>query len=239
MTRKALLIVCPGTAGTQQYLAGTLVDANNYEKFLWSKYGGDWYSSEIETLVNPTISEVKRAIQSIQADYSFVVYSGHGGVGNVDDRMYIELTDGDILINDLKTKSKWQSLIIDSCRTIFRQILNEVELKAFSDRSYGIAADARKKFEEHFQICEEGIVTIYACGKGQAAGDDKEVGGVFSASLIKVGRNWGQSTGYSSVLDLSGAFDEAVRLMNRDFITTQTPELNGGRRKYYFPFAVR
>ena len=239
MTRKALIIVCPGVVNARGYLPGTIVDANNYERFLYSYYGGDWYSYEIEVLTNPTSSTVKDKVKKIDSDYSFIVFSGHGGTGNLDDRMYIDLIDEDIAITDLKTNSKWQTIIIDSCRTIFRQVLNEMELKAFSDRSIGIISDARKKFDNHLQICEEGIITIYACAKGQAAGEDGQVGGVFSSSLIKVGRNWGKTSGVNSILDLSDAFDSAVNIMNIDFVTTQQPELNAGRRKYYFPFSVR
>ena len=239
MTRKALIIICPGTINTRGYLPGTVVDANNYEKFLYSYYGGDWYSFEIEVLTNPTVNTVKDKVKGIDSDYSFIVFSGHGGTGNLDDRMYVDLVDGDIGISELKTSSKWQTLIIDSCRTVFRQILNELQLKAFSDRSLGSITNARKKFDDHLMICEEGIITIFACGKGQAAGEEREVGGVFSSSLIKAGRNWGKTSGRNSILDLNDVFDEALKIMNTDFVTTQQPELNAGRRRYFFPFAVR
>lgn len=239
MTRKALIIVCPGQANARGYLPGALVDANNYEKFFYSYYGGDWYASEIEVLKNPNVNEVKEKIGEIESDYSFVVFSGHGGTGHADDRMYVDLADGDIQVNQLLTESKRQTLIIDSCRSIFRQILNESELKAFADRSMGRVINSRKEFERHLEICEEGVITIYSCARGQAAGEDEEVGGIFSSSLIKAGRNWGNSSGENHVLDLEDAFKGALQIMNREFVTRQQPELNGGRRYLYFPFAIR
>jgi caspase domain-containing protein len=239
MTRKALLIACPGNQGERDYLPGTLVDTENYHDFLYSYHGGDWYGSEINKLVNPSSQLVTQSIQSISSDYSLVVFSGHGGVGKSDNRMYAELKNGGFDVHGFKTNAKRQTLILDTCRTIFEQPEKKSLIKALMESDFGHVSNARQIFDAHLEACEEGLIVVYSSKVGQASGETSISGGFFSSSLLKAGKNWGKSTGTSPVLDFQNAFESAVKIMNATYLTLQDPEIEGGRRKNYFPFAIR
>jgi len=240
MTRKALIIVCPGIEGQSGYLAGTLLDKKNYHDFLYSQIGGDWYHSEITELINPTVGDVQREIKAISQDYSFIVYSGHGGISTTDNTLYLCLTDGDLSINLLKTTAKRQTIIIDSCRSFFTPSVNDNLVKMMSESISNTISNARKVFEDGLAECDEGIIILYSSKPGQASGDEPRIGGVFSSSLIKVGKEWGKNRGANQILSLDTAFNSAVNLIKTNFpLSTQEPEINGGRRNKYFPFALR
>src|SRR5438093_492807 len=105
VSRKALIIACPGYRGVQGYLPGTLHDIENYTSYLYSSLGGSWEEDEIEILTNPTGIEVSRAISRITAHYSFIVYTGHGFTHTGDRTTYIDLDDGEYSISLLNTSS--------------------------------------------------------------------------------------------------------------------------------------
>jgi hypothetical protein len=202
--------------------------------------GGDWHNWEVKTLRNPTIEDVKVEVESISSDYSFIVFSGHGGIETTEGRMYVELGEEYLFIGELKTKSRWQTLIFDTCRTFFVKTKSFSLKKAMKEAVQPSIIHARQRFEASLQRCEEGVIQIYSSLPGQASGDDPEAGGVFSSSFIRAGKIWGENEAEGdSVMDLRSAFDKGVVIMNNTFLTTQEPQLNVGRRRFVFPFAIR
>lgn len=241
MTRSALIIACPGEeSDAKNYLPGTKVDLENYKNFLQSDYGGKWYSWEIETLINPTGREVKDAAGNMNSDYSFIVFTGHGGIRKEDEQGFIWLGD-DLFPNViLKTQAQKQTIIFDSCRTVIEGHVKEFSKSILNELRAEQVIDARKIFDKHLSICEDGIVELYACSKNESARENAKDGGYYSNSLIKVGKSFGKSVqGRDEVLDLYDANSKAIVYMNENFLTIQSPEYNGGRRRNHFPFAVR
>lgn len=70
MIRRALIIYCDNTPSDP--LPGPVQDNANYRKFLTSYLGGEWHSSEIRSLQNPTKLQVEQARQNFMkgADYT-------------------------------------------------------------------------------------------------------------------------------------------------------------------------
>jgi len=56
ITRKAILIGCPGSGNS--FLRGVAEDLTNMEIYLQSDKGGRWFPSEIVMLTNPSFEKV-------------------------------------------------------------------------------------------------------------------------------------------------------------------------------------
>ncbi len=77
------------------------------------------------------------------ADYTFMVFTGHGFIDEINGRkhQFVELKDGDILVQTLRTKSLRQTLIVDSCRGfLFRLNCIEYGQEYFYDLTDGTSS---------------------------------------------------------------------------------------------------
>ena len=119
MKRKALIIGCFGGYRGLELLKGASVDLINYQTFLQSNIGGEWHKDEIIILEETNSSELNNIISSIEADYSFIVFTGHGFINSFSKEDSICLKDKDVSITCLVTSSKRQTIIIDACRENF------------------------------------------------------------------------------------------------------------------------
>ncbi len=234
VTRKALIIAAPGKG--KYFLEGVLADVNNYKSFLKSGIGGNWFDHEIEQLINPKANDLQIKLNNTNTDYSFIVFAGHGGYKREDGKDYLEINDDEFFeALRLRTNSKRQTIIVDSCRTQMA-LLNSMG-KSLTLESGGDSAQKRSLFDAHLMKCEEGIIRIFSTSKDQAAEEDKD-GGLFSSSLIKVSTDWANARNSGdNILDIKDAFDLACIKME-DVTHIQKPEINPGRRNYFFPFAI-
>lgn len=239
MIRRALIIYCDDTESG--YLSGPSADNTNLRTYLTSYAGGNWFNEEIKSLNNPTSQEVSDAISSLGiADYTFVVFSGHGWINTDEDNtQYLEVADDDIPINNLITASDRQTIIIDSCRG-FISPLNESFNKALtgSVRTYSATASTRTLFNLLVLKAEEGISVMYAASENQSAVDSPK-GGAYINSLITVCRNWVITDKISNGLTIKKAHDLAIPFMKKNFITNQKPVMEEEKRLRYFPLAVK
>jgi hypothetical protein len=238
MIRKALIIYCDDTESGP--LVGPQADNTHVREHLTSKMGGEWYEREMVSLNNPTIKQVKHAVSThlADADYTFTVFSGHGGVNSINKRQYLELADGDIPISDLTSNSKRQTLIIDSCRgfytpapRLFSKSL-DAALESLSKPS------TRKIFDLELAACEEGQTILFAASVNQTARDSNR-GGAYLFSILRVSELWYDSTSNVQKFSLKDAHDRGVRYMNVHFSTTQTPVIEPEKRRNFFPLAVK
>ena len=181
MKKRILLI------GNNNGLDGVNVDFRNYSEFFQSKIGGEWYSSEIIPMMNPSrlavlnkINELKR----MSLDYIIVVFSGHGGQER---ETVLELNKNGELISEseLKNISKRQLNIYDCCRS-FPQLENFVgrSLKMF-DSGGRIENSTRLAYEKKIQDAITQQACLYACSIGETA-EDTSQGGVYSVNLLEV-----------------------------------------------------
>lgn len=121
MTRKAIIIGNNTGHGASKFLAGVTLDLQNYRDYLISAGGGSWNfttlgNTEVKILENANRATILAEIRNCNADYSFVVFTGHGYMKSKDELTYICVADGEISEDELRTASSKQSLILDCCR---------------------------------------------------------------------------------------------------------------------------
>lgn len=273
MTKKALIIIVPGHENTKGFLPGTKVDLQNYSRYLKSSAGGKWDTNEFEYLVNPTGNQIKQKVQSIYSHYSFVVFSGHGGINRYNNRFYIDAIDGSLDAIYLKTNADKQLVIFDTCRSYYFEDISDSNYSNFEGKilegsplvanigkesflNKGIrmqlysknlekfhaklVLNSKKLFDDYISICDTGIIQLYSSSIGQASGDDPKKGGYYSSSLIIGGYKWNhQNANNQHILDIFDANELAQKIMSELYFTNQKSEILGGRRRFWFPFAIR
>lgn len=100
------------------------------------------------------------------------------------------------------------------------------------------AIDYAAKWLESLNDCSEGIVTMWACSKGEEAGEDSsttsKAGGYFSTALMKAAYNWNKITDpLYQIYKTSEAFTDARSLIHDP---QQNPEYEP--KWLAFPFAI-
>lgn len=239
MKRKALIIYCTNTASGK--LSGPIHDNNNIRNYLQSDVGGQWAKNEIVSLRNPTKQMIASVIQQDFADidYSFVVFTGHGCINQINGIQYLEISDGDISIKRLVTAAPRQTIIIDACRG-YEKINDSLE-KSFSNlyENFSGHPNTRQIFDAAVMQAEEGITVLYSADKDQSSLDTNK-GGAYLYSLLSVCKQWEQNISrtylYYSIKD---AHLDACEYLDENFITMQHPVMNQEKRKRYFPIAVK
>jgi len=239
MTRKALIVYCDNTESGK--LPGPSADNQNLRTHLTSPLGGDWYDSEIISLNNPTKLQVLQSIRTIGvADYSFVVFSGHGYINTADNhKQYVELSDGDLSISNLVSNSKRQTIIIDACRGYYSPT-TQMFSKGLSGtfENFSGRQSTRKLFDHHLNNCEEGLSVMYAASKNQSA-SDSDKGGAYLFSILKVCEIWAQNDSKKQKFSIRDAHNSGIIYMNKNFETKQKPTMHAEKRMRYFPLAVK
>ena len=239
MKRKALIIYCNDTPSGE--LRGPYQDAVNLRTFLMSMLGGEWYESEIGFLKNPTSALVRQAVRTYLsgADYTFVVFSGHGFI-NTDEnnRQYIELADDSIPIGSLISKAPRQTMIIDACRGYYSPTRASLSVfEGIGDIHHFEEASTRQIFDNAVLKAEKGLTIMYAASRNESALDTNK-GGAYLFSLIAYANRWEKTNRKFRVLPLNTANTRATELMHQTFETIQNPVINAEKRINHFPFAV-
>ena len=239
MNRKALIVYCTDTNSGK--LTGPKMDNENIRKYLKSDVGGQWYDDEIISLENPTIGKVRRCIANEfdDADNSFIVFTGHGGIDETDGQDYLEVVDGDVSLSTLITDAPRQTLIIDACRGYFRRIPDSLQ-KSFSNvyEYFSGHPNTRIIFDRAVSQAEEGLTVLYSASANQSSLDTNK-GGAYLYSLLSICKEWEKvDKGREEYLGLKNAHEMACEYLWDNFLTTQKPAMNIEKRKFYFPIAV-
>jgi hypothetical protein len=241
MTRRALIIGAPGPLQTPRYLAGVGIDFQNYKQFLLSASGGAWEEGEISQLIEPTRQGLLTRLQRMQADYTLLVFTGHGGTGQNNGLPFVEINSlGEYAsVNELRTGADRQLVVLDSCRTFVAGLsgLMTEGLQHFPSSLQ--AAQARQLYDDQLARCEAGRVVCFSCKAGTASADTPE-GGLFSNTLFTTTQQW---------VDSSGTFDtlpvlHAIRQCQQALVATGQPQVpslwsSPSTRQQWFPWAVR
>jgi hypothetical protein len=240
MKRRALIIYCDNTESGE--LDGPPFDNENYRSFLTNNIGGRWKDNEILSLQNPKSALVNRAVREFLngSDYTFTIFTGHGFL-NADDnnRQYLEVSDCDISILNLRTTAKRQSLIIDACRGFHSP--SQALLKGFSELYEYFTGDpysTRQIFEKAVMGAEEGWTVLYAASRNQTA-LDTDNGAAYLLSLLFCAENWAENDNKYNIIDLKVIHEYAKVYLYENFDTIQIPSMNKEKRLRYFPFAVK
>lgn len=238
MKRHALIIGSPDDS-----IKGVYDDMKNYRSFFESSVGGRWYATEITTLESPDKATVQRELDKLKsADYSVVVFAGHGEYSTVDRTTILQLNPNvKISENDLKQGAPMRTLILDACRVLTKTTLREVLAKsAIAMDSLVDTKSSRVIFDEHLEKCHPGLATMYGCALSEGAGDIPGEGGRYSSTLIRASRDWVSSSpiGRSLVLTVSDVHDTAAKIVQRNSGSTQNPKSDFPRTLPRFPFAI-
>lgn len=241
MSRRALIIYCDNTPSKP--LVGPIADRNNFFRFLTSPLGGSWDEGEIVPLRNPTITRVKNAIRRLNgADYTFIIFTGHGEVRqkSINNIQYLELSDGDISVLELRSTAPKQTIIVDACRGYakdtdieFAKAMEHLEESGFAGRE-----STREIFDSWLNQCENGLVVLYAASEDETALDTPN-GAAYLLSLLICAEAWAETDKKYSVLPLNIVHEWAVAFVSENFETIQVPEIKGQKRRNFFPFAVK
>lgn len=238
MKRRALIIYCDDTESGK--LEGPSKDNDNFREYLTTSLGGNWHNKEILSLRNPSSVSVTKAVKEFLngADYTFIIFTGHGYINTDNNRQYIELSDTDVSIFNLRTTAKRQTLIIDACRGFFSRTAHL--LKGFGQQfeSFVGKPDSRKMFDNAVLRAEEGWTVLYAASKNQTALDTFR-GAAYLLSLLKVAENWGDIDKKHNILPINVTHSRAKTYLSQNFETIQVPAKNAEKRITYFPFAVK
>lgn len=187
MKRRALLI------GNSRGLAGVKRDIANMRQFLMGRYGGAWRNGEIETMMNPSLSDLKSKLKVIKAeqnDFVIVLFSGHGGYERT---TVLEINGQNEIIDDTELigLAPRQISIFDCCRVVCsyqeeREMLMERKLFSITDSVDTI----RQRYDSRIiqAIPQQG--RLYACRIGQCAHDHEDGRGAYYLNnLLKHARS--------------------------------------------------
>lgn len=242
MKRRAVIIEASNVPG-ESFLPGAVEDASNYEKYLQSLAGGEWYNFEINVVRNKKIAVVRAAIAATaDADYSLIAFSGHGSharsLNRELDETRICLDGGELAVSDLNSGSDRCLVVVDCCRKIMTTTITKAFALNMEAHQRAAERSTRAIFEETVQSSEKGCCTVYSCDLDEAAGETKN-GGYFTGALLEAGKSWyaAQNGGSHSVLRIDKAFDAAAKVVTAKH-AQQHPQQELGRRRFHFPWAV-
>ncbi|NOU46960.1 MAG: caspase family protein [Bacteroidales bacterium] len=236
MNKMAIIIGSPGGYRNLSHRRSVAVDLDNYYSFLRSNAGGQWNEDEIQILRDPDSNSIKETINKVNSDYCFVAFSGHGLTNSFTEADFICLKDKDLSIKYLVSKSERQTIIIDSRREFESNLLKgdanilmeESELQIKDNSTHNI-------FNDTVLRTPKGIILVYSSQPNEISGDDPNLGGHFTYSLIQAGFNWWNDKSNQGILKLDSAIDSAEIILKNKFKTTQKPLMGGQVRRLTFP----
>lgn len=249
MIRRAILIEAANIKGSG-YIPGAEADVQNYQKYLTSKVGGFWYDTELVILSKPSRTRILAEIAKAEkeAGYLFLSFSGHGYMKRQPANTFPVRTEKErtmLCINDTEELSLGEInpriknfVIVDSCRGLEKIEEAEEMLKSAMNRMMQFSESmARSLFDNAVNAAEAGQILAYSCSVNEAAGEDKNKGGYFSAAMMECGIAIAKSGNQRAITTdevYACAFKEVKRLA-----AMQNPEYSPGRRMRHFPFAVK
>jgi len=187
VTRKAFLFAAPGgIANNTKWLNGTLKDIENIKRHLRSERGGAWYDNEIVIVQEASFEIVNMLLDSVNADYVFVYFSGHGctdfsGIHHIALQNRL-VTDKSLLCDHIQK----QLVIIDSCSD-YKDLSGIGSIGGIDTHWKNATSDisiTRQMFDEQIYYSPEGKQIIHAVPPGYMA-TDTIFGGVFTNNLLR------------------------------------------------------
>ena len=240
MIRRALIIYCNNTQSGP--LPGPAKDNENYRRFLTSLLGGEWTDAEIKSLPNPNALRVEQMRQThlMDADYTFIIFTGHGFINTDDNNLqYIELSDKWVSIRKLKTNAPRQTIIFDACRGLDAFDSDEIVKSVNEDlHLFSAGSPTRRLFDKAVLDADIGVSVLYAAGINESAKDSSD-GAMYLLSLLRAAEEWAKEESEYNSLTVKGVHVRAVKYMDDHFFTLQNPTMDAEKRNRYFPFAVK
>src|SRR4051812_49421070 len=120
MIRKVHIIGSPLNHNADAFESGIDVDVNNYFNYFQSPTGGAYDVSEIKYLHNPSWLELQSHLILHPADYTTLVFSGHGFHSVKYNGTVLDLNSNEkVLLKGIRKliNSPKKLIIVDACRT--------------------------------------------------------------------------------------------------------------------------
>jgi hypothetical protein len=242
MTRNVFIIASPLSPAQTPFYNGVKRDSDNFYNYFRSPMGGAFHPNEIHVLENPDWSSLVVKMLLNRADYSIVVFSGHGYAGVPSYLTKLQISENKTVsvldIAKVNPASK-QLFIVDACRNFFSEdadVFMRDPVLGLDFPSDLDAIAARTAFEKSVRKAKNGLQIIYSCSQNEFS-KRSENGGYFSKSLLESVKDWAVNCAVGNVLLGVGAHKMATNYL-RGFTNKQTPqiEFNSGAN---FPFATR
>lgn len=236
INKKAFLIGCSGGYRDLKFLKGVSIDIDNYLIYLRSHAGGHWDENEIIILKDIDSKTLINIINKVKLDYSFIAFCGHGQINTFTEIDFVCLRDKNLSLKYLISKSDRQTIIIDVCRQIESNL-------PISDKNFFVQESSlqikdrviQQVFNESISKTPKGIILVYSTEPFGISGEDHNLGGHFTYSLIKAGFNWWNGKNNQGILKLNSAVDDAGIILKSTFKTSQKPLMGGQIRRLTFP----
>jgi hypothetical protein len=232
VNRKAIIIGNSGGYRGLSYLPGVAADIENYSSFLMSKAGGEWRKDEIATLENCDSEEIFSEVLQNHAEYTFITFSGHGLIANLDQTDYISVKNADISIATLIGPCRKQTIILDVRNSCIDSIADNHVAKELNANKK--IEPTRELFDESILKTPDGILLLCASGSSDFAFENASLGGYFTSSFLRVGKEWGNVPN-NGILKIDTAFERAKKIICEAFKVTQIPIMGGQIRRLTFP----
>lgn len=229
-SRKALIIGSP-----DEKIPGVNIDLKNIKEYLKSPIGGLWYDKEVQTLVSPSVDEIKKQIELLKAnEYSIIFFAGHGFHSIERKRTILHVNPRETLDSlELRAGAQRHTLIMDCCRK------PESERRFIKSAMESFALDSAKRqtlnplqcrryFDAAIQACDGGVVVMNSCSIGETAGESNSEGGYYTASLIDSANEWAERK--LADIDLTANYATSSTQERHDAAAAKVKMLSGGRQ---------
>ncbi|MHB8579336.1 MAG: caspase family protein [Ignavibacteriaceae bacterium] len=213
MKKKILLI------GNNDGLPGVQQDFLNYTIFFKSEIGGNWYDSEILSMMNPTKEGLLKKLRNIRNEnnnYVIVVFSGHAGL-NIHTDLELNKYGETISENELYLLSTRQLTILDCCRSTPEVIAKSLEESLTIEKRANINYK-RQIYDKYILRAIPQQAVLYACSESENSGDTG-AGGLYSVNLLQSAR--AITDNYQTVGE---THQKAIIRLEHNKITSQHPD---------------
>ncbi|TXJ45628.1 caspase family protein [Brachyspira aalborgi] len=235
MIKRAFLI-SSSAQNTTTPIVGTLKDVENFKHFLQSLKGGAWEDNEIFFKDEPNDNDMNY-IRNYNGDYSLIFIASHGFYYKSEHMQYVIINEEEFPLDYFFNNAKKQLIIVDACREyhfpnlmLFAESFEGVKRLSYSN----IRDIYRQRYEDYIEKCNNGRVIIYSTNINDTAGEDKNNGGIFTSSFIKVASD---NSEYK-LLDAKNAVILTRNYMHNILKTEQNPIIESDRRINYFPISI-
>lgn len=244
MRKHILIIGNPGEKESDSYCHGVLKDMQNYKDYFMSNAGGQWYESEITTMIQPDPDKVAEFLREMDGmEYSIVVFSGHGY--SKDGQTYVELKSSAGYEYDLP-ESKFLNngrrlIILDCCRKSLYSYNTDEMINEEVRNSFSSDNQSRRIYENTVLASLPVNVTLYSCGLDEYSNDDSRTGGTYSYSLLSLARRHYQNMESRTYITAPIAHSHTAEYVSNVSNRQQNPAISKPRvsKGNFMPFIIK